>query len=163
MFILATELELSGYVRNLGNVVEIIIQGSDDKIADFIYKLQNDLPPIAKINNLETEDITSDETASGEIEEYDVLYKEAEMIAKEEGFEAIANTFHNVRNAEEHHAKRFKALLNELKEGTIFGKDIVVSWGCRNCGYIHKGKSAPEYCENCHHPQGYFQILCEKY
>ena len=58
---IATELELSGYVRNLGNVVEIIIQGSDDKIADFIYKLQNELPPIAKINNLETEELVDDE------------------------------------------------------------------------------------------------------
>ena len=54
---IATELELTGYVRNLGNVVEIIIQGSDDKITDFIYKLQNELPPIAKINNLETEEL----------------------------------------------------------------------------------------------------------
>ena len=58
---IATELELAGYVRNLGNVVEIIIQGSDDKIADFIYKLQNELPPIAKINNLETEELSDDE------------------------------------------------------------------------------------------------------
>ena len=58
---IATELELTGYVRNLGNVVEIIIQGSDDKIADFIYKLQNELPPIAKINNLETEELEDDE------------------------------------------------------------------------------------------------------
>ena len=61
---IATELELTGYVRNLGNVVEIIIQGSDDKIADFIYKLQNELPPIAKINNLETEELETDEEYS---------------------------------------------------------------------------------------------------
>ena len=54
---IATELELVGYVRNLGNVVEIIIQGSDNKIDNFIDKLQNELPPIAKINNLRTEDI----------------------------------------------------------------------------------------------------------
>ena len=58
---IATELELTGYVRNLGNVVEIIIQGSDDKITDFIYKLQNELPPIAKINNLETEELENTE------------------------------------------------------------------------------------------------------
>ena len=58
---IATELELAGYVRNLGNVVEIIIQGSEDKIADFIFKLQNELPPIAKINNLETEELVDDE------------------------------------------------------------------------------------------------------
>ncbi|WP_407461775.1 carbamoyltransferase HypF [Methanobrevibacter sp.] len=58
---IATELELVGYVRNLGNVVEIIIQGSDEQIADFIYKLQNELPPIAKINNLETVELKDEE------------------------------------------------------------------------------------------------------
>jgi rubrerythrin len=100
---------------------------------------------------------------SGEIEEYDVLYKEAEKVAKEEGFELVADTFHHVRQAEEHHAKRFKALLKELKDGTIFDKDVETSWVCRNCGYVEKSKSAPEYCGNCHHPQAYFQVLCEKY
>ncbi|AMK16033.1 [NiFe] hydrogenase maturation protein HypF [Methanobrevibacter olleyae] len=58
---IATELELVGYVRNLGNLVEIIIQGSDDKIANFTYKLQNELPPIAKINSLETEELEEKE------------------------------------------------------------------------------------------------------
>ena len=59
---ISTELELTGYVRNLGNVVEIIVQGSDEAIDNFIFKLQNELPPIAKINNLETKDIKSNET-----------------------------------------------------------------------------------------------------
>ena len=58
---IATELELVGYVRNLGNVVEIIIQGSSDQISNFINKLQNELPPIAKINNLETEELEDEE------------------------------------------------------------------------------------------------------
>ncbi len=58
---IATELELTGYVRNLGNVVEIIIQGSNEQISDFIFKLKNELPPIAKINNLETEELEDDD------------------------------------------------------------------------------------------------------
>ena len=75
---IATELELTGYVRNLGNVVEIIIQGSDNQIANFIFKLQNELPPIAKINNLETEDISSSKDPSEEIENYtDFTIKES--------------------------------------------------------------------------------------
>ena len=61
---IATELKLAGYVRNLGNVVEIIIQGSPDQIDNFIFKLQNELPPIAKINNLETEELETDEECS---------------------------------------------------------------------------------------------------
>ena len=100
---------------------------------------------------------------AGETEEYDVLYKEGEQVAKEEGFDLVAKTFHNVRDAEEHHAKRFKKLYEVLINGTIFDKDTETTWFCRKCGYLYKGKSAPEHCPNCHHPQGYFQVLCEKY
>ena len=94
--------------------------------------------------------------------EADELVK-VKMSAKEEGFELIATTFHNVREAEEHHAKRFKKLYEVLINGTIFDKDTETTWFCRKCGYLYKGKSAPEHCPNCHHPQGYFQVLCEKY
>lgn len=100
---------------------------------------------------------------AGEVEEADVLYYEAEKTAKEEGFDAIADTFKHVREVEKHHAKRYKALLEQLKDGTLFDKDKETSWLCRKCGYVAYGKSAPEHCPNCHHPQGYFEVLCEKY
>ena len=100
---------------------------------------------------------------SGETEEYDILYNEAETIAKEEGFNTIADTFHNVRTAEKHHANRYKELLKVLKDGTTFEKDKQVTWICRKCGYVHTDKAAPKICPNCHHPQAYFQLLCEKY
>lgn len=100
---------------------------------------------------------------AGEMEEYDVLYYEAEKIAQEEGFEAIANTFRNVRIVELHHANRYKKLLETLKNGMFFDKDEDVTWLCRKCGFIHTSKSAPKFCTNCFHPQGFFQILCEKY
>ena len=51
---IATEASLNGYVRNLGNVVEIILQGSHQDMEEFLFNLQNKLPPIAKINNIET-------------------------------------------------------------------------------------------------------------
>ena len=74
---IAVELELTGYVRNLGNVVEIVIQGSDEEISNFIWKLQNELPPIAKINNLKTEELESD-SKNTELENYtDFTIKES--------------------------------------------------------------------------------------
>ena len=50
---LATNLNLSGTVKNLGNVVEIKLKGINDVIEEFIHRLQNELPPIAKIDSLE--------------------------------------------------------------------------------------------------------------
>ena len=46
--------------------------------------------------------------AAGEKEEAEILYVEGEKIAREEGFDDIANTFHNVIEAEKHHHKRYK-------------------------------------------------------
>ena len=99
----------------------------------------------------------------GEEEEYQVLYVNAEKIALEEGFDAVASVFRNVRNAEEHHAKRFHKLYENIKNNTIFKKDEEKQWFCRECGYIHIGKEAPDYCPNCYHKKAYFQILCEEF
>ena len=58
---IATEASLNGYVRNLGNVVEIILQGSHQDMEEFLFNLQNKLPPIAKINNIETRDLKEED------------------------------------------------------------------------------------------------------
>ena len=58
---IATEASLNGYVRNLGNVVEIIVQGSHQNMGEFLFNLQNKLPPIAKINNIETRDLKEED------------------------------------------------------------------------------------------------------
>lgn len=58
---IATEASLNGYVRNLGNVVEIIVQGSHQDMEEFLFNLQNKLPPIAKINNIETRDLNEED------------------------------------------------------------------------------------------------------
>jgi rubrerythrin len=38
-----------------------------------------------------------------------------------------------------------------------------VVWRCRNCGFLHKGKEAPEQCPACVHPQAHFELLGENY
>ena len=52
---LAADLNLKGYVRNLGNVVEIVIEG--EKTDDFVKRLPQELPPIAKIDSMEVGEI----------------------------------------------------------------------------------------------------------
>jgi hydrogenase maturation protein HypF len=52
---LAHDLNINGYVRNLGNIVEIVIEGPNNKINDFISSLQENKPPISEINSLEVE------------------------------------------------------------------------------------------------------------
>ena len=101
--------------------------------------------------------------AAGEKEEAEILYVEGEKIAREEGFEEIANTFHNVIEAEKHHHRRYIKLLEQVKNQTVFKKDKDIQWLCRECGFVLTSKSAPVKCPNCQHPQSYFQVLCEEY
>ncbi|MBU3933083.1 MAG: rubrerythrin family protein [Candidatus Omnitrophica bacterium] len=101
--------------------------------------------------------------AAGENLEWTKLYKEAQELARQEGFEEAAAQFKEIAEVEEQHEKRYRKLLKNVKEGKVFKKDKAVKWKCRNCGYVHEGKEAPEECPACAHPQSYYELLCENY
>ncbi|MDD3895367.1 MAG: rubrerythrin family protein [Syntrophomonadaceae bacterium] len=103
------------------------------------------------------------DAAEGELHEHSSMYPEFERIAREEGFDEIADIFREIAEVEEEHEKRYRALLENIKNGTVFKKDKVVKWKCRNCGYIHEGEEAPDECPACAHPQSYYEVLAENY
>ena len=102
-------------------------------------------------------------SAAGERLEWTKLYKEAEKTAREEGFEEIAVQYKEIAEVEEQHEKRYRKLLKNLKEDKVFKKNALVKWKCRNCGYVHEGKEAPEEGPACKHPQAFYELLCENY
>ena len=79
------------------------------------------------------------EAAKGENYEWTTMYREFEKIAREEGFDEIADVFREIGEVEEEHEKRYRKLLENLENGTVFRRDQPVKWQCRNCGYIHEG------------------------
>lgn len=102
-------------------------------------------------------------SAEGENYEHTKMYPEFAKIAREEGFEDIAKVFEAIAVAEEFHEKRYKKLAENIEKGMVFKKDEEVVWRCQNCGYIHKGKEAPEVCLACAHPKAHFELVCENY
>ena len=100
---------------------------------------------------------------AGEEEEFSVLYYNGEIVAKEEGFLEISDTFRHVRTSEQHHAKRFRELYENLISENLFKKDKEEMWICRKCGYVYLSKEAYPVCPCCKHPSSYAQLLCEKY
>ena len=101
--------------------------------------------------------------ADGEHHEWSELYPGFAKVAREEGFEAIARTFENIKIAEKQHEKRYLGLLANVEAGKVFKKDKIVVWRCINCGYLHEGKEAPASCAACTHPQAYFELLGENW
>lgn len=103
------------------------------------------------------------DAADGENYEWTTMYKEFEEVARKEGFDEIADFFHEVAEVEEKHEKRYLKLLQNLEEGKVFKRDKEVQWKCRNCGYIHTGTEAPKTCPACFHPQSWYELHCENY
>jgi rubrerythrin len=101
--------------------------------------------------------------ANGEKEEWGKIYPEFEKIARKEGFKEVADSFKQIAEVEEHHEKRYRKLLKNIENKEVFKKEKVVKWVCKNCGYVHEGKEAPEECPACKHPQAYYELLEENY
>jgi len=101
--------------------------------------------------------------ADGEKLEWSKLYKDFEKTANDEGFSEVAKQFKEIAEVEQLHEKRYRKLLQNVKEGKVFKRDTEVKWHCRNCGYVHVGKEAPEKCPACDHPRAYYEVLCENY
>lgn len=101
--------------------------------------------------------------ADGENEEWAELYPAYADTAEEEGFKQIAVVFRMVAKVEAEHERRYRKLLQNVKENKVFEKDEVIRWQCRNCGFVYEGKTAPTTCPACAHPQAYFEPMKENY
>ena len=101
--------------------------------------------------------------AEGENFEWTDMYERMAREAEEEGFAEIAAKFRAVAAIEKHHEERYRRLLKNIEDEIVFSRDGDCIWQCRNCGHIVIGKSAPEVCPVCDHPQSYFEIVAQNY
>lgn len=101
--------------------------------------------------------------ADGEKMEWTKIYVDFAKIATDEGFPLIAKTFEEVAGVEKAHEERYRKLWENVSKGTVFRKDKIVVWRCRNCGEIIVAKEAPKACPVCHHPQAFFELAAENY
>jgi rubrerythrin len=108
------------------------------------------------LSNLET-------AVSGEQYEQSIMYPEFAKTADEEGFPEIAQMFRHIATVEAYHEKRYRALLDNVKEGKVFRKDTSVKWKCRACGYVKEDKEAPDSCPICGYSRAYFELFAENY
>lgn len=100
---------------------------------------------------------------AGEDYETMEMYKKFAKVAREEGFEEIAQKFEGVGAIEKEHRDRYQKLLDNIENDVVFKSDKVTVWKCRNCGHIYVGEEAPEICPVCDHPQAFFEIRAINY
>jgi len=101
--------------------------------------------------------------ADGEHEEWTTLYPSFATVAREEGYSSVAVAFERISVAEKQHERRYRGLLENIRNGSVFKRDQPVKWRCLNCGYVHEGPDSPGACPACAHPQAYFELLAENW
>lgn len=150
----ASKAKKDGYEQ----IAEIFEESANNEKehAKLWFKLLHDGAVPSTVQNLK-------DAAAGENYEWTDMYDGFAKTAREEGFEHIAFLFEEVGKIEREHEARFLKLLENINEGLVFSKDGERIWKCRNCGHIVIGKSAPEVCPVCSHPQSYFEIKNENY
>lgn len=102
-------------------------------------------------------------SAEGEHDEFVSMYPGYADIAEEEGFNMVAKAFREIAKVENAHEIRYRKLLQNIKDNTVFKKEGPTRWKCGNCGYIYEGEEAPQVCPACLHKQEYFEVFVETY
>lgn len=90
------------------------------------------------------------------------LYRNAAAVAREEGFDDIAEHFEAISTIEEMHRRRFLEYLKHVKEGTLWKREKPVKWQCLVCGYVFEGTEPPEACPACNHPREFYVVMDEE-
>ena len=130
--------------------------GNEKEHAKIWFKLLHDGAVPATAENLK-------DAAAGENYEWTEMYAQFAKEAREEGFDRIATLFEAVGAIEKEHVERYNKLLKNLEEGQVFARGDEMMWVCSNCGHIHFGKTAPQVCPVCAHPQAYFELRATNY
>lgn len=91
-----------------------------------------------------------------EYEEHEPIYQKFGDIAWEEGFPAVAASFHMIAEIEKLHGDRFGMLAELIEQKKLFLSEVKTGWMCLNCGHVAEDYIAPEVCPVCNHNQGYF-------
>lgn len=90
-------------------------------------------------------------------------YKHAAEVAREEGFDEIAEHFEAIATVEHHHMMRFERYLKMVKEGTLWKREKPVRWRCLVCGYEFTGTEPPKTCPACDHPYQHYMAIDDAY
>ena len=101
--------------------------------------------------------------AAGENYEHSEMYPSFADTAQSENLPEIAARLRSIAIAEKHHEERYQKLIKEVESNSVFEKQEIQTWVCRNCGYEHKGKTPPADCPACNHSRSYFEIKSEEY
>ncbi len=96
----------------------------------------------------------------GELEQYKAknTFKHFEKIARDEGFNKVADIFKAITFVNDNNAKKLFYLADRFDNKTLYKSKERVLWECSNCGYADESKAAWDNCPLCNYPKGYVKF-----
>lgn len=89
-------------------------------------------------------------------------YMAAAKVARDEGFDDIADHFLAIASVERTHHARFERYLEQVKTNTVWKREKPIRWKCLVCGYEYVGTTPPEpTCPGCDHPYQHYMAMDE--
>ena len=86
------------------------------------------------------------------------VYPVFAKIARDEGYDDVAELFMMVAKVELSHQKILEQLHRLLKAKKLYKSDINKAFKCDSCGHVENSKQAPKQCPLCKMEQGAFRI-----
>ncbi|GAA0129252.1 carbamoyltransferase HypF [Methanococcus maripaludis] len=80
---IAKKNDLNGYVKNMGNYVEIVVSGKLNNIDAFLSDLKLEKPPLSKIDNISIEDIDENENLNEIYGDFTIKLSDTSKIEEE--------------------------------------------------------------------------------
>jgi len=90
--------------------------------------------------------------------EFNTIYPEFARVAREEGFEEIAESFEKVAKVEYSHFKLLEFLYTRYKNNNIYKNRLSNLLRCTNCGHLESNGEVWKKCPLCSLEQGYIMI-----
>ena len=150
----ASKAKKEGYVQ-IANIFEETANNEKEHAKMWFKYLHGGKVPSTPENLLDA--------AEGENYEWTDMYANFAKEAYAEGFDEIGAKFELVAAVEKEHEERYRKLLANVEGKLVFTRDGDAIWQCLNCGHVVIGKSAPNICPVCDHPQSYFQLRATNY
>lgn len=93
--------------------------------------------------------------AEAEFAQFENIYPSFAKIAKDEGYEDVANTLLMIAEVENCHSKLLTELYQKLKSKKLYKSQPSNKWKCSKCGHENIAKESWTTCPLCHYDQGY--------
>lgn len=93
--------------------------------------------------------------------QFDSIYPAFARIARDEGYDDVADQFLRIATVEDCHSKQLTEIYDKLKKNKLYKSQTAKKWKCSKCGFEETSKQPEKTCPLCNYDIGYYVLELE--